>query len=138
MADAIHQIHQTREGLRRTITRCTTRLQEQDQQVRGFHTTAVARSSSLAMAIKEAEQALEQLKEDHDRAAANSSVSSVDQRRLASRAESVKAQAEATAALRAEVDALKNRADRGDEGAVTEEAGPEVKSSLIPPIDMRV
>ena len=101
--------------------------------MRGFHTTAVARSSSLVIAIKEAEQALEQLKHDHDRAASDASASSAEQRRLALRVESAKAQAEATAALRAQVSEKKKRAGRGDEGTVLEDAGPEMQDWFLMP-----
>ena len=107
MADDLLLVHKTREELRRTITGCTTSIQEQEHNVREFQSVALTRSTSLAAAMKEAELALEQLKGDHERAAADARKSSVEQRRLASRADSLEAQRAATAALKAEVDTLK-------------------------------
>ena len=134
MANQLQQITQAREELRRTIATCSTRMQVRENKIRGFRESTLQSNEHLAAAIQDAEQAMDQVKADHNRAAADSGDGAVLQRRRRSHMDSLAAQKAATVALQNEVAKLRaGGAERQLSVARREQLQEEEHEVLSPP-----
>ena len=126
-------IAQAREEHRRTVTTISTRMREREARITHFRQATEERGESLSAAIIEAEEAMEQVKRDHHRAAQETGEVATLQRRHREHTDSLAAQKAATAALEKEVARLQANLGRPDAKRQEEEV-PEVRQSSLPPL----
>jgi len=110
MASELQDISATREALRRTISTCSTRMKEREREIRRFRGATRETGKHLAAAMHGAEQAMEQVKEDHQRAATETGELGELQRQRRKHMDSLAAQRAATNALQDEVERLRTAA----------------------------